>query len=81
MSARDQLHAAIDRLPDDRLGELLDHAHRLEEAPAPKPQVPADGLSLMAALRAIKVNDLPPDFSENLHEYLHGEKGRRPDVP
>lgn len=80
MSTRDQLRAVIDRLPDDRVEELLDHAHRLE-APQPPPEPPSDGRTLMEKLRSIKIDGLPADFSENLDEYLYGEKGRGQDVP
>ncbi|MBX9585179.1 MAG: hypothetical protein K2X87_33145 [Gemmataceae bacterium] len=81
MSDRDQLRAAIDRLPDDRLAELSEFVRRLEEAPAPKPEPPADGRSIMEKLMSIKIDDLPPDFSENLDEYLYRERFGREDVP
>lgn len=80
VSTRDLLHAVVDRLPDEGVAELYEHARRLE-APAEPPEPPTGGPSLMEKLRAIKIDDLPPDFSENLHEYLYGPKGRKEDVP
>lgn len=80
MSLREQLLAVIERLPDEQVDELYEHARRLE-APAPKPEAPADGRSLMEKLLSIKIDDLPPDFSENFREYRRGQTRPDADVP
>lgn len=73
MSTRDQLHAAVDRLPDDRLEALLSHVRWIEKEVA-RLAAPSDGPSLMELLLSIKIDGLPADFSENLHDYLYQGK-------
>ncbi|MBX9625459.1 MAG: hypothetical protein K2X82_16755 [Gemmataceae bacterium] len=73
MSARDLLRAAIDRLPDEQVAELYEHACRLE-ASQPPPETPVDTPDIMEQLRAIKIDGLPADFSENLDDYLYHGK-------
>jgi hypothetical protein len=76
MSIRETIHAEIESVPDQQLGELLrvvrDFAHRSSE--------PTDGESDAAAkptifdrLLTIKIQG-PPDFSENVELYASGEK-------
>jgi hypothetical protein len=81
MSDRDLIRAAVDRLPEERLAELSEFIRRLEEAPAPKPEPPADDRDIMEKLMSIQIDDLPPDFSENFREYRHGQARPGPGVP
>ena len=75
MSTRELIRAEIDRLPDDRLGELyrLIQGLRKADAEPPKP-------GILAKLRTITIAG-PPDFAANLDLYLSGEKRVGEDVP
>lgn len=65
MSHRDQLRAAIDRIPDDRLAELLALVRGFEP--------PADPPTLLDTLRGITI-DAPPEFASTFRD-------RPPDSP
>ena len=66
MSTREQVRAAVDRLPDDRLDELLLFIRRLDEAAHAPPRY-ADLLDLAADLP-----DAPPDLAAQHDHYLYG---------
>ena len=68
MNTRALIHAEIDKLPTESLGAIHELVKSLKvELPRRRKA------SLMARLRRVKFRG-PADFSENLDQYLSGEK-------
>ena len=68
MTTKEQLHAEIENLCEDRLDELHDIVKRFVQS-----QSTNGKLGIMAKLRNITVV-APADFAENLDLYTSGEK-------
>ncbi|HLX61782.1 MAG TPA: hypothetical protein VKX17_10915 [Planctomycetota bacterium] len=67
MTKRQQVHAVIKKVPDEKLGEVLDYIRGVSKRRVAKVRKP----NLMEELRKIKI-DAPPDFSENWEKYANG---------
>ncbi len=69
MSIKERIQAEIDTVADENLEELYKMVHEFTAAHNGKHE-----LGLMERLLAGPKFDGPPDFSENLDQYLSGEK-------
>jgi len=68
MTIREMIEEELDKVPEDRLAEILQFVRTTSTENQPiKPH------GLMANLRRIRI-DGPADFSENIDQYLSGEK-------
>jgi hypothetical protein len=68
MTIKDQIHAAIESVQDDRLPELYHLVQSFAKGPAATP-----GESIMDKLKQVQI-DGPADFAENFDKYVSGEK-------
>ena len=69
MSTKERIQAIIDVVPDESLDELYKVVRNFADAHNGKHE-----LGLMERLLAAKKFDGPRDFSENLDQYMSGEK-------
>lgn len=70
MTTKEMLQAEIEKLPEAKLGVLLEVARGLADVDEPKsPTKPG----LMSRLRKIEI-DAPEDFAANLDLYVSGAK-------
>jgi hypothetical protein len=67
MTTKQRIHAAIDKISDQNLEELLEMIRQFVE----EKKRPAVGI--MSRLRSVQI-DAPPDFATNLDLYTNGEK-------
>jgi hypothetical protein len=69
MSIIERIQAEIDTIPEESHDELYKVVREFAAAHSGKKK-----MGLMEKLRAGKKFDGPPDFAENLDQYLNGEK-------
>jgi hypothetical protein len=70
MSTKELLIAEIDKLDEPKLRAVYEFAQSLGS----KNGTAKSGKSFLEALREIKIEDAPADFSENFDLYASGEK-------
>ena len=69
MTKRQQVHAVIKKVPDEKLGEVLDYIRGVSKRRVAK--VKERKPNLMEELRKIQFEG-PPDLSENWEKYAYG---------
>lgn len=68
MTIKEQIHAAIERVQDDRLPELYHLVQNFAKGPSA-----GSGESIMNKLKRVQIEG-PADFAENFDKYVSGEK-------
>jgi hypothetical protein len=70
MSTKELLLAEIEKLDEANLRAVYEFAQSINATNG----TALEGKGFLEALREIKIDDLPPDFSENFELYASGEK-------